>query len=602
MFKKLISSTIIIFIIISVFLPFDTQAKELELKYPTLPGGLELTDKTTVPELIEYLFSFLIFTAGIIAFGAIVAAGFMFITSGANPGLRAEAQKRLRNVFLGLLILFSSYLLLRTINPELVDLKLLEDTNLTSKFAEKEVTGDDDSDIDYDTLRYGGVVIYEDAELAQDKSSSAGAWETVLQDIPNFNNSWIDDGTDYGNFTSVGGSKTISAIKILGKCTVQLYKDATYPDGSSRIENGNPITGPIVIPISSIPYNGSEPKAFSEDNNVMELKFISEGNYTGRDCMGHSTRVYQDINYNNWGILDFGVHTFIYSIPDLDDVHYQDEGLTIEDTIESIAIAGQSGVNFSLNEMAVQNQTIVFCDRKNYEDGGSGCISPQKSLLNLSSIIKKDDEGKDSEVSLNNRISSIDFTTLNDRQAGVILYENEDNFDSGRQEIVITSLRNIEQGFVINEDKRDKIGVEHRSPFNNEGISGIRIIGRYRVTLYRNTDWSIGGSLGHWIIFDNTNPDAPTYQRNIDLEAKPIPDQDREGNVIAIKNLNAKEYYVSDTYKFGDSTQSVKLELPVNIIQEQKLLKMNDCADTTNDFDMCVRCGRNAEPNDLCRI
>ncbi len=100
-----------------------SHGRPLEVKYPDIPGADPLTSHTSLPALLNYFFRFFVVIGGLIAFGSIVSAGFLFMTSGANPGLRAKAMARIRQTMLGLVLLLGTYVLLNTINPELVYLR-----------------------------------------------------------------------------------------------------------------------------------------------------------------------------------------------------------------------------------------------------------------------------------------------------------------------------------------------------------------------------------------------------------------------------------------------------------------------------------------------
>src|SRR3989338_9584676 len=70
------------------------QRKALELSYPKIPGLPDITQDTQLPDLINYIFGLFVAISGIIAFAALVFAGFLFLTSGANPMLRLQARRR----------------------------------------------------------------------------------------------------------------------------------------------------------------------------------------------------------------------------------------------------------------------------------------------------------------------------------------------------------------------------------------------------------------------------------------------------------------------------------------------------------------------------
>lgn len=95
--------------------------RELEVKYPTILGVTPKTvEGTQLPEYVKYIFNFAIIIAGIIAFGVIVFGGVRWLTSAGDPTKLRDAKDQIFAAFLGLIILLSSYLILTTINPQLV--------------------------------------------------------------------------------------------------------------------------------------------------------------------------------------------------------------------------------------------------------------------------------------------------------------------------------------------------------------------------------------------------------------------------------------------------------------------------------------------------
>jgi len=98
------------------------QARELEIKYPGLPSGVEVpaTTETAFPVYVRYIFNLAIMIAGIVAFGALVFGGIRYLTSGGSPSTQKDASGQIAAAFFSLIILLSSYLILFTIDPELV--------------------------------------------------------------------------------------------------------------------------------------------------------------------------------------------------------------------------------------------------------------------------------------------------------------------------------------------------------------------------------------------------------------------------------------------------------------------------------------------------
>ena len=95
------------------------QDRDLEVEYIEVEGKQPKQVTIPVSEYVKYIFNLLIWISGAIALFALIDGGFQFLTSAGDPGKLGEAKKQILAVFLGVIILLSSYLILRTINPEL---------------------------------------------------------------------------------------------------------------------------------------------------------------------------------------------------------------------------------------------------------------------------------------------------------------------------------------------------------------------------------------------------------------------------------------------------------------------------------------------------
>jgi len=94
----------------------------LETGLPNIPGG-QLPVGQELPSYIRYLF---IFGLGLIAFLALaqmMAGGLTYILAAGNVAKVEDAKDTIKQALLGLGLLLVSYLLLRTINPDLVNLR-----------------------------------------------------------------------------------------------------------------------------------------------------------------------------------------------------------------------------------------------------------------------------------------------------------------------------------------------------------------------------------------------------------------------------------------------------------------------------------------------
>ncbi len=95
-------------------------ASALEITYPNIPFYPAITKDSTLPQFISYWFGFGIMLAGAIALISLIIASVQLIASAGNPGARGDATDRIKGALLGMVLLLSSFIIMRTINPSLV--------------------------------------------------------------------------------------------------------------------------------------------------------------------------------------------------------------------------------------------------------------------------------------------------------------------------------------------------------------------------------------------------------------------------------------------------------------------------------------------------
>lgn len=121
-FKKFIFFCVILVFAFSIFNMVFAQG--LEVTYPTVPGTQEpTTTGFNIAQYIRYIYYFFIGISGVLALLFLVLGGVALLTSAGNPNKLSEARKRIFSALLGIFILFSSYLILVNINPNLVRLE-----------------------------------------------------------------------------------------------------------------------------------------------------------------------------------------------------------------------------------------------------------------------------------------------------------------------------------------------------------------------------------------------------------------------------------------------------------------------------------------------
>lgn len=92
-----------------------------ELDYPWNPP------KPNLPEYINYIYKFSFWVGAFLAIIMIIIGGIEWSGAAANPQLKAAAKNKITRSIIGLITLFSIFIILNTINPDLTSLKDLKD-------------------------------------------------------------------------------------------------------------------------------------------------------------------------------------------------------------------------------------------------------------------------------------------------------------------------------------------------------------------------------------------------------------------------------------------------------------------------------------------
>lgn len=114
----------IFFILILFTLPFVAGAQVPE--FTPLAGIPGVNPGSgTLSDYLNALFILLISVSAIIAVVKITIAGITYMTSEASIGSKGTAKADIQASLVGLLIILASYIILRLINPELLDFDIL---------------------------------------------------------------------------------------------------------------------------------------------------------------------------------------------------------------------------------------------------------------------------------------------------------------------------------------------------------------------------------------------------------------------------------------------------------------------------------------------
>lgn len=115
----------------------DTQIKT-EIVIPSSPLEQGVSDAAigTVHGLADYIgriYNFAISVVGLVAATMMMIGGFQYLTAGGDAGRLSAAKSRIGNAVIGLVLALSSYALLKSLNPDLVSLKSLSLSEVSTK-------------------------------------------------------------------------------------------------------------------------------------------------------------------------------------------------------------------------------------------------------------------------------------------------------------------------------------------------------------------------------------------------------------------------------------------------------------------------------------
>jgi len=122
--KNLKAALFVSFLLVFCLLSLVTSVRaqvQLETALPNIPGAPN--PDSGLPEYINYLFIFGLGAIAFLALAQMMIGGLTYILAAGNVAKVEDAKDTIRQALLGLGLLLVSYLLLRTINPDLVNLR-----------------------------------------------------------------------------------------------------------------------------------------------------------------------------------------------------------------------------------------------------------------------------------------------------------------------------------------------------------------------------------------------------------------------------------------------------------------------------------------------
>ncbi len=116
----------LLFLVVFIGSPLS-KAWALELNYPKIPGTEVIpNEKTSLAQYLAYLYYLVVDIIGVVAFVILVIGGIQYLTSAGSVPRAKAARQRIIGGGAGLLIVLGAFMILRTINPQLVNIDLTE--------------------------------------------------------------------------------------------------------------------------------------------------------------------------------------------------------------------------------------------------------------------------------------------------------------------------------------------------------------------------------------------------------------------------------------------------------------------------------------------
>ncbi len=212
-----------------------STAFALEVNYIPIPGAPTIDGSSSFIDYINYFFMFMVVAAGLIAVFSMVISGLKILLAAGNPSTISAAREQILGSILGIALLMTSFIILRTINTELIT------PGTTPETVQPGVYYISDNEVD----DYTGDYIYYEAKNAvpdvEEELTSYTGWETDSKLFYKCTTTPTDPG------------KTL-LVWIYNYTEWEIDRDITDGNG-----NGLPDVTTIKIPCSAPTPGGTEP-------------------------------------------------------------------------------------------------------------------------------------------------------------------------------------------------------------------------------------------------------------------------------------------------------------------------------------------------------
>jgi hypothetical protein len=205
------------------------------ITYPQIEGTEPVIFGMSLPQLIRYIYLFAVGICGAIALAAILLGAIKYIGAAGNSSKMTDAKDQIVSAILGVVILLSSYVILYTINPDLVRIGLrLPEIKTNQSQAPEHVAS-------YKCICRCRMVLNALAkDLTITSYSSTTAWGASECKRISFGDGWEQCKRSCESTVNYGG---IGGSQIASICTTRLLQGGSTYTGSNITSKGCPQTG-----------------------------------------------------------------------------------------------------------------------------------------------------------------------------------------------------------------------------------------------------------------------------------------------------------------------------------------------------------------------
>jgi hypothetical protein len=264
---------------------------KLQLNYPTIPflnkslnDVVSLGGSEQLGVLIQYVYYFIIFISGITALVMIISGGIQYMTSAGSPAKITDAKDKIIKSILGIIIIFSSYLILTAVDPGFANLTIRDPISIIEN---------NDNNGSSPLTGIGSFKINNQTESA---TVSSGDTITISWNATNLNQcqaNSLDYKTQESNLNWDGELSSLSGSKSFSLNNTTLFRIVCYGNFT--------YTKDIIITVSDCGSNCQVPNIIfkiSTDGKNIESHYI-DGPVHSNDIIYGATVYWKATNADN---------------------------------------------------------------------------------------------------------------------------------------------------------------------------------------------------------------------------------------------------------------------------------------------------------------